>query len=107
MASPDIFNAVSQPKWPSDELNSTIKSAANSKTVTATTRYMRAFCRMVATAPEKSMNAKIRSNPIRPGRDRRIMGTKIVMSTKHARKKLSPRSATQKGNSGASDGLDI
>jgi hypothetical protein len=50
----------------------------NSKTVSATTRYVRALWRMVATAPEKSMNAKTRSNPIHPDR---AMGTKIVMST--------------------------
>jgi len=56
---------------------------------------------------EKSMNAKIRSNPIRPDRDRGIMGQKIVMRTRNARKKLSPRSSTQKGNSGASVGLGV
>lgn len=51
-------------------------------------------------APEKSINAKTRSNPIRPDRDRRIIGTKIVMSTRNAREKLNPRSSTQKVNKG-------
>jgi hypothetical protein len=43
---------------------------------------------MVAIAPEKSMNAKTRSIPIRPDLDldRRIMEMKIVMRTRKARK---------------------
>lgn len=47
------------------------------------------------------------ASAIRPGRDRRITGTKIVISTKNARKILSPRSSTQKGNSGVSIGLVV
>jgi hypothetical protein len=50
----------------------------------------------------KSINEKIRSIPIRRNRDSRTIGTKMVMSTRKARKKLCPRSSTQKGNSGAS-----
>src|SRR5207245_8025773 len=95
IAKPDIFSVVSQPRWPRDGLNSTIKSAINSTPVSAMTRYIRIFLRIVATAPEKSMSAKSRSNAILPDRDRRTMGTKIVMNTKKPKKKLSPRSSIQ------------
>jgi len=87
-----------QPQWLSNGLNSTIKSAVNSEDSHRDDQYMRVLWRMVAIAPEKSMNAKIRSNPIRPERDRRIMGTKIVMSTrKREERKLSPRFRDPKG----------
>jgi hypothetical protein len=62
---------------------------------------------MVATAPEKTIKAKTRSSPIRPDRDRGIIGTKIAMSTRNERKKVSPRSSTQKGNSDVSVGFGI
>src|SRR5256886_5618977 len=51
IAKPDIFSVVSQPRWPRDGLNSTIKSAINSTPVSAMTRYIRIFLRIVATAP--------------------------------------------------------
>jgi hypothetical protein len=35
------------------------------------------------------------------------IGTKIVMSTRNARKKLSPRSSTQTGNNAASVGFRV
>ena len=50
----------------------------------------------VAIAPERSMSAKVRSIAIRPGRDSPTIGTKIVMSTRKARKKLRCRSSRQK-----------
>jgi hypothetical protein len=50
----------------------------------------------VAIAPERSMSAKVRSIAIRPGRDSPTMGTKIVISTRNARKKLRCRSSRQK-----------
>src|ERR1700732_3897478 len=53
------------------------------------------------------MSAKIRSNPIRPGRDSLTIGTKTVMSTRNARKKLTPRSSIQRGNAGAGFCFDI
>jgi hypothetical protein len=53
-------------------------------------------------AVHAKVNEKIRSIPIRRNRDSRNIGTKMVMSTRNARKKLSPRSSTQKGNRGAS-----
>ena len=43
------------------------------------------------------MSAKIRSMAIRPERDRRIIGTKMVMNTRNPRKKLRPLSSIQKG----------
>lgn len=58
--------------------------------------------RILATAPENGMSANIRPNPIRPYRDKVIMGTKMVTRTRDARKKLEPRPSPQKGNSGDS-----
>ena len=42
------------------------------------------------------MSAKVRSIAIRPGRDKPIIGTTSVTSTRNARKKLRSRSSRQK-----------
>jgi hypothetical protein len=62
-------------------------------------RYIRTLLRIVATAPEKTMSAKMRPSPIRPYRDKGTIGTKMVTIIRNARKKLNPRSSTQKGKS--------
>jgi hypothetical protein len=65
-------------------------------------RYISSRLWMVATAPEKTINANIRPSPIRPYRDKETIGTKMVTIIRNARKKLNPLSSTQKGKSDVS-----
>ena len=92
----NTLRAVSQPLGLNDGLNSTIRSAVNSRMVRAMMRVISIRLLTVAIAPEKSMSAKVRSIAIRPDRDSPTIGTKIVMSTRKTRKKLRCRSSRQK-----------
>jgi hypothetical protein len=87
-AMPNILRAVSHLVGLKDGLNSTITSAVNFRIVTAIMRDIGIHFLTVAIAPERSMSAKVRSIAIRPGRDSPTVGTKIVMSTRRARRKL-------------------